>query len=186
MLLALFAGGTLAGGCHTMVPLAPDYSKYAPTLAPPLEPRIPGEGTSVGYLAPNFKLVNLSGRETQLSDYRGRPVMLNFWTYCEACKKELPYIQKAFDGRAALAPDLTVLAINVSQPPEQIREFVNFYGFTFDFLLDSWATAASDYYIYDIPTTLFIDKNGIIADVQVGAFSGTDAIIKKLSTLANR
>ncbi len=169
-----------------MVPLEPDYSGYAPTLAPPLTQRLPDVGTSVGCLAPDFKLVNLNGREVRLSDYRGEPVILNFWTYCSACKEELPYIQSAYDNRGSLAPGLVVLAVNVTQQPDQVEQFVSYYGYTFEFLLDTWATVASDYYIHEIPTTFFIDKNGIIQDIQVGAFSGPAVIGQKIIALANR
>ena len=124
---------------------------YAPTLAPPLNRQTPGVGTSVGYLAPDFKLINLKGQEVRLSDYRGKPVMLNFWTYCDICKEELPYIQSVYDNRGSLIPDLVILAVNVSQPADQVEEFVSYYGYTFDFLVDTWATVASDYYIHEIP-----------------------------------
>jgi peroxiredoxin len=186
LLLALVLSGVLLAGCHQMVPLAPDYAGYAPTLAPPLTQRPPGVGTSVGFLAPDFKLNDLNGQEVRLSDYRGRPVMLNFWTYCAACKEELPYIQSAYDDRASLAPELAVLAVNVTQQPDQVEEFVSYYGYTFETLLDPWATVASDYYVHKIPTTLFIDRNGIIQDVQVGAFSGPAPIRQKITALASR
>lgn len=178
--------GLLVSGCHQMVPLAPDYSGYAPVLASPLTQRLPGIGTSVGCLAPDFKLFGLNGEEIRLSDYRGKPVMLNFWTYCSACREELPYIQSVYDDRASLAPDLVVLAVNVTQQPDQVAEFVSNYGYTFEILMDTWATVASDYYIHEIPTTFFLDKNGIIQDIQVGKFSGSAAIRQKLKALVNR
>jgi peroxiredoxin len=176
----------LATGCHSHIPLAEDDIGYAPTLAPPLTPRVMGVGTSVGYLAPDFKLVNLKGQEVRLSDYRGRPVLLNFWTYCDICKEELPYIQTVYDNRGLLMPDLAILAINVSQPAEEVEEFVSYYGYTFEFLVDTWATVASDYYIHEIPTTFFIDRNGIIQDIQVGLLKGPEVIKQRLVALASR
>jgi peroxiredoxin len=186
VLFALVASAALAGGCHQMVPLAPEPAEYAPTLSPPLTPQPPGIGTSVGWMAPDFKLVNLIGREIKLSDYRGKPVMLNFWTYCDACKEELPYIQSVYDSRELLAPNLVVLAVNVTQQPDQVKEFITYYGFTFEFLLDTWATVASDYYVHKIPTTLFIDRHGVIQDIQVGAFNGPAVINEKIANLVNR
>ena len=176
----------LAAGCHSHIPLVGDEAGYAPTLAPPLARQTPGVGTSVGYLAPDFKLVDLAGREVRLSDYRGRPVLLNFWTYCDLCKEELPYIQAVYDDREALVPDLAVLAVNVSQPADQVEEFVGYNGFTFEFLIDTWATAASDYYINEIPTTFFIDRNGVIQDVHVGLLKGPEAIKQRIVRLADR
>jgi peroxiredoxin len=66
-----------------------------------------------------------------------------------------------------------------------VQQFVQYYGFTFDILLDRWGTIASEYYIRQIPTTYFIDKNGIIQDIQAGQFSGSDVFKKKLTELAS-
>jgi peroxiredoxin len=79
-----------------------------------------------------------------------------------------------------------VLAVNVSQPAEQVEEFVSYNGFTFTFLVDTWATVASDYYINEIPTTFFIDRNGIIQDVHVGLLRGPEAIRQKVIGLGSR
>lgn len=186
VLLLVFVISPVLGGCCTTIPVNQDFRNYAPTLAPPLRQQVTDVGTSVGCLAPDFELVSLDGQEVKLSDFRGRPVLLNFWTYCSACKAELPYIQNVYDNRESLAPNLIVLAVNVSQPKDQLEQFVNYYGYSFEFLLDSWATVASDYYIHEIPTTFFIDRNGIITDVYVGGFSGPIPIKQKVLTLANR
>lgn len=173
-------------GCHSHIPLVEDGVDFAPTLAPPLTPRQPGVGTSVGYLAPDFRLNNLKGQKVRLSDFHGMPVLLNFWTYCDICKEELPYIQSVYDARGPLIPDLVILAVNVSQPADQVEEFVNHYGYTFDFLVDTWATVASDYYIHKIPTTFFIDRNGIIQDIHVGLLRSPDIIKQKIAALSSR
>jgi len=173
-------------GCHTMVPLSEDEGGYAPILAPPLTAPTPGVGTSVGFLAPDFKLNDLEDREITLDSYRGRPVMLNFWTYCDICKEELPYIQVVYEERESFLPDMVVLAVNVSQPAGQVEEFVGYNGFSFQFLVDTWATVASDYYINEIPTTFFIDRNGIIQDVHVGLLRGPGEIREKLTRLGSR
>jgi peroxiredoxin len=180
VLLAVFSG------CCTVIPVAPDYVAYAPTLAPPLTRSAPNVGTSVGYLAPDFTLTDVDGQQVTLSQFRGKEVLLNFWTYCDACKAELPYIQKVYDGRDATDPDLVVLALNVTQPADQVQEFVDYYGFTFPFLLDTWGTVASSYYVHDIPTTFFIDRNGVIADIFAGEFSGPGPITDKVLALKAR
>jgi cytochrome c biogenesis protein CcmG/thiol:disulfide interchange protein DsbE len=178
--------GLLMTGCHQMTPLQPDYAEYAPTLAPAVFKRIPGVGTSVGDLAPAFKLVNLNGLELNLADFHGKPVLLNFWTYCSACKEELPYIQIAYENRVSLAPDLIVLAVNVSQLQPDVEQFVRHYSLTFEILLDPWATVASEYSIHTIPTTFFIDRNGIIQDLQIGVLDGPDVVKQKIAILDER
>jgi peroxiredoxin len=177
---------SLLSSCHQMVPLAPDSDEYAPTLAPPVAERLPGVGTSVGSLAPDFMLNDLNGNTVKLSDYRGKMVMLNFWTYCDACKEEMPYIQSIVNVPGGLPANTVVLAVNVTQDPGQVQQFVSYYGLTFNIVLDRWGTIASEYYIHQIPTTLFIDKNGVIQDIQSGKFSSPDAIKKKLVFLASR
>lgn len=186
VLIALLTITALICGCCSTIPVNQAFSTYAPTLAPPLAPKVLGVGTSVGCLAPDFELTDLNGREVRLSDFQGRPVLLNFWTYCSACKAELPYIQSVYDDCQSMIPNLVVLAVNVSQPADQVKEFVSYYGFTFEFLLDSWATTASDYYVHKIPTTFFIDKNGIIQDLNVGGFSNATAIKQRVVALANQ
>ena len=166
-----------------MIPLPEKGIGVAPTLAPPINRVRPGVGTSIGYQAPDFSLVDLNGNRVSLSDFRGRPILLNFWTYCDICKEELPYIQQVYKNRASLLPDLVVLAVNVSQRADQVQEFVSYYGFTFEFLIDTWATVASDYYIHDIPTSFFIDRNGIIQDVHIGLLKSPDIIQRKLLSL---
>jgi peroxiredoxin len=185
-LIAAVVISALLGGCCTTIPINQDFSDYAPTLAPPLRPQEPDVGTSVGCLAPDFQLTSLNGTQIKLSDYRSHLVLLNFWTYCDACKAELPYIQRVFNEREVLAQDLHVVAVNVSQPLEQVTQFVSYYGYNFEFLLDVWATVASEYYLQEIPTTFFIDRNGIIGDVFVGEFSGPEIIGKKVSALTSR
>jgi peroxiredoxin len=184
--LIMAASLVLPTGCHSHIPVTGDDAGYAPVLAPPLRQQVPGVGTSVGYLAPDFKLVNVKGEEVRLSDSRGKPVLLNFWTYCDICKEELPYIQSVYDNRGSMFPDLVVLAVNVSQPADQVEEFVSYYGYTFEFLVDTWATVASDYYIHEIPTTFFIDRNGVIQDIQVGLMKGPEIINQRLAALAGR
>lgn len=177
--------GVLLSSCHQMVPLAPSAAQFAPTLATPLHPKLPGVGTSVGDLAPDFQLPDINGQMAHLSDYRGKPVLLNFWTYCAACKEEMPIIQHVYSNIEITAPGTIILGVNVTQEPDQVQQFVQYYGLTFDILLDRWGTIASEYYIRQIPTTYFIDKNGIIQDIQAGQFSGSDVIKKKLTELAS-
>jgi thiol-disulfide isomerase/thioredoxin len=64
------------------------------------------EGPMAGYLAPDFTLAGIDGEEVTLADYRGRPVVLNFWaTWCFPCRAEIPYLQEAstqYNGRAVI------------------------------------------------------------------------------------
>jgi len=150
-------------------------------LTPPTPP-IPTQGTQVGNLALNFQLSNLEGKTVSLSDLRGKPVLLNFWaTWCNPCRVEMPYIQQVYEEWSGRG--LVVLAINLGESPAKVKEFVQGYGLSFPVLLDTKGDVAEKYNIRYIPTTLFIDKNGIIQVKITGAFPNKAAIENKLGKI---
>ena len=136
----------------------------------------------VGEPAPNFQLQNLDGQPVALSDLRGKPVLLNFWaTGCPPCRSEMPYIQETYDEWSNKG--LVVLAINIGESSSAVKEFVQSYGLSFLVLLDTKQDVAQQYNIRGIPTTFFIDKDGIIQVKIIGAFPSKAAIEKNLSKI---
>ncbi|MBX9956396.1 TlpA family protein disulfide reductase [Peribacillus simplex] len=131
-------------------------------------------GLKIGAKAPNFSLKTLDGKQVELSDYKGKKVMLNFWaTWCPPCKKEMPdmekYTQQAGD-------DVVVLAVNID-PENDVQAFVEDNGITFTIPLDSQSAknpVNERYKILSIPTTYFIDKKGIIRNKVVSAMTLKD------------
>ncbi len=140
------------------------------------------QGPVIGKLAPDFELANLDGRFVSLSDFRGKPVFLNFWaSWCGPCRFEMPFIQEMYEG---LSDDgLIVLAINVEEDPDTIKEFIEDFGLTFPVLLDTNSGVRLKYNVRGIPATFFIDKNGIIQDIKIGAFTGEMDIAKRLNKI---
>ncbi|MFP3510171.1 redoxin domain-containing protein [Peribacillus sp. SIMBA_075] len=134
------------------------------------EPR----GVKIGAKAPDFTLKTLDGKQVELSDYKGKKVMLNFWaTWCPPCKKEMPdmekYTQQAGD-------DVVILAVNID-PENDVQGFVEDNGISFTIPLDSQSAkeAVNDRYkISSIPTTYFIDKEGIIRNKVISAMTLKD------------
>ncbi len=123
-------------------------------------------------LAPDFQLQSLDGQVVSLSSLRGKPVMLNFWaTWCGPCRVEMPYIQEVFEDKEWTEQGLVILAINIGESSSTAREFMEDNGLTFTVLLDTDQSVAQHYGIRAIPTTLFIDKNGIIKYREIGAFT---------------
>ena len=175
----------LASCCNT-VPVNHQFKTYAPTLAAPSTEIDASVGLDVGLSAPDFKLLSETGTEKHLSDFKGRPILLYFWTFCDQCREELPYIQKIFDNRRTFSEDLVILAVNVSQPREQVARFVSYYGYTFEFLLDTWATIASKYYIQKIPTSFFVDRNGIIREVNTEPIVNYSLLEEKAIKISGR
>ena len=140
------------------------------------------QGAYVGSPAPDFELHNLDGKAVSLRDLRGRAVILNFWaSWCGPCRAEMPYLQQVYEEWSGKG--LVLLAINLGESSSKVKEFVQGFGLSFPVLLDSKGQVAQKYNIGPIPTTFFIDKNGIIQVKIIGAFPSKEAIENKLSKI---
>jgi len=136
----------------------------------------------VGMPAPNFQLKNLDGQSVSLSDLQGKPVLINFWaTWCSPCIHEMPYLQQVYDEWADKG--LMVLAINIGESSAQVEAFMQSHDLSLPVLLDAKQAVAQKYNIQYIPSTFFIDKDGIIQEKIVGAFPSKIAIEEKLSKI---
>ncbi|GIW08433.1 MAG: hypothetical protein KatS3mg060_3238 [Dehalococcoidia bacterium] len=126
----------------------------------------------VGGAAPEFSLPTLDGRTVSLASLKGKPVLLNFWaTWCAPCREEMPLIQRAAARYASSG--LTVLAIDVQEGEALVQPFVDEFGLTFPVLLDKNGEVVSRYRVRGIPTTVFIDRGGIIQSVYLGPMDET-------------
>ncbi|WP_264739135.1 peroxiredoxin family protein [Cytobacillus firmus] len=125
-------------------------------------------GLGIGLKAPDFELKNLQGETVKLSDYSGKKVMLNFWaTWCPPCKAEMPDIQKFYTQRGN---EIVILAVNID-PQSDVAGFAEEMRVNFPILLDVNEKASNDYQIITIPTTFFIDEEGIIRNKYLSAMS---------------
>jgi cytochrome c biogenesis protein CcmG, thiol:disulfide interchange protein DsbE len=123
----------------------------------------------LGFAAPEISLFTLAGEEISLSDFRGHPVIINFWaTWCPPCRAEMPAMQRTYlDYQEA---DVIFLAVNSSSQDSisAVEDFISQYGITFPILLDKEGEAMESYQISSLPTTYFIDRSGIIREVVIG------------------
>jgi cytochrome c biogenesis protein CcmG/thiol:disulfide interchange protein DsbE len=120
-----------------------------------------------GGAAPDFTLTNLKGEAVVLSQFRGRPVVLNFWaTWCVPCREEMPLFQNAY--KTHQDKGLVILALNFEEEANIARPYVEELGLTFEILLDHQATVAWQYRVTGLPITIFIDRQGIIQHIQIG------------------
>lgn len=126
----------------------------------------------VGNLAPGFTLQAIDGREFTLGDFTaggGTPVVLNFWaTWCPPCRVEMPYfenVNKLYDG------DVAVLGLNQAESAELIAEYARDHGLTYPLLVDSDMKVNNLYGVLNLPTTIFIDRNGVVREVLIGTIS---------------
>ena len=140
------------------------------------------QGVEVGDLAPDFQLQNLDGQTISLGNLRGKPVLINFWaTWCPPCRSEMPYIQEIYEEWSDKG--LVVLAINLGESSSKAEEFRQNHNLSFTVLLDAKQDVAQRYNIQYIPTTFFLDKDGIIQDKVIGAFQNKTQIENKLSKI---
>lgn len=118
--------------------------------------------------APSFRLPGLDGKEYTLSDFRGQPVVLFFFTtWCPYCAKELPLLEKLYKEYREKA-SFVVLGINLQEPETLVRKFTEEVGISFPVLLDAKGETASLYRILGLPTLFFVDPQGKVADMILG------------------
>jgi len=144
----------------------------------------PEVGPQIGKYAPDFMFKNPEGETTSLSDFRGNSVVLNFWaTWCGPCKFEMPLIQELANDAATTDIGLILMTVNSGESADTVAKFMIEKGFSFPVLLDTQKGIGRAYNVRAIPTTFFIDKDGIIRDIKVGAFTAEadlDAILENL------
>jgi len=123
-----------------------------------------------GFLAPDFELPDLEGNMVKLSDFRGHPVVLNFWaTWCPPCRAEMPAIVREYNRYQD--EGLIVLGINQAEDPGKVINFQRQYNMTFPILLDTKMRVADTYRIRALPTTFFITPDGTIIDKVEGGMN---------------
>ncbi|QHA90835.1 redoxin domain-containing protein [Bacillus sp. N1-1] len=127
-------------------------------------------GINKGQIAPNFKLQTLNGEAVQLSDYKGKRVIVNFWaTWCPPCRAEIPDFQKLYEKK-----DVEILAVNLTETEEStegVEGFVKEFGMTFPVVMDVNSDVSNTYQVSAYPTSYMIDSNGRIQFVAMGALN---------------
>lgn len=127
------------------------------------------EAALVGYTAPDFALTTPDGDTVRLSELRGQPVVLNFWaTWCGPCRAEMPALLRL---EAEHAGQARVIGVNQGESAETVTAFANDLAVDYPLLLDPGHSVNRQYSVRGLPTTLFIDADGIIRDQIVGAAS---------------
>jgi cytochrome c biogenesis protein CcmG/thiol:disulfide interchange protein DsbE len=126
----------------------------------------------VGNLAPDFTLQTFDGQAITLRDFTtndGIPVVLNFWaTWCPPCRVEMPYfesVSRLYDGQVA------ILGLNQAESAETMAAYARDHGLTYPLLVDRDMKVNNLYGVLNLPTTVFIDRNGIVHEVLIGTIS---------------
>jgi thiol-disulfide isomerase/thioredoxin len=132
----------------------------------------------LGKVAPAFTLVDLDGKKVSLSDYRGHPVLVNFWaTWCGPCKVEMPWFEEFNKQYAAQGFVILGLADDVDAGKDAIAKVAKKTGVTYSILLTdgkvqkAYAPGGMDY----LPMSFYVDRNGVIVEETAG-LGGKDEI----------
>ncbi len=138
----------------------------------------------VGDPAPDFALLDREGQRVSLADFTGTPAVLNFWaTWCLPCVEELPLLQRASE---ALGKEGAFLLVNNSESAEAAAVYLEEHGITVragleptrreraELDLDTTTNVLRRYQVFGIPTTIFIDAEGVVQSVKTGPLSASD------------
>jgi thiol-disulfide isomerase/thioredoxin len=166
----LFLGGGLDSLTSTVVSVV----RPAPT---------PASTADVGQPALLLTLPLAGGGEVDLGTYRGNVVLLNFWaTWCVPCRAEMPVFERA--QQQYRDRGLVVLGVDFQENESDVQAYLREIGVTFPSALDRGGEVTRQWRATGLPTTFLIDRQGIIRDVRVGAF--TDAMLdERLAKLLN-
>lgn len=122
----------------------------------------------IGQPAPDFTLRDPDGEAIRLSDYRGNPVIVNFWaTWCPPCKYEMPLLEQTYQKHKDAG--LVVLAVDVQETAEQVNAYREEMNLSFPMPLDRGGAVATAYRVSGLPTTVFVDADGVVTAIHRGA-----------------
>ncbi len=141
-----------------------------------------------GRTAPAISLTSLQGQTVKLSDFLGKPVLVNFFaTWCGPCRSEMGYLQSVDQNPEFQQAGFTLIEVNIQEDAGTVQKFLQDNGLDFSsLLLDTDAVAAQAYNVNGIPASFFIDRNGIIQKVKIGAYADQTALERDVQALINR
>lgn len=131
----------------------------------------------IGGTLPATSLPALQGPAVRVPDgLRGKVVVLHFWTVgCSSCKEEMPAMESLY--RDYKKRGLEILAVNVGQQPDEVKNFVRELRTTYPMLLDQNRSAAKLYEVTGVPRTYILDRKGVIRYKIIGG--ATEELLRK-------
>jgi cytochrome c biogenesis protein CcmG/thiol:disulfide interchange protein DsbE len=138
---------------------------------------------AVGEPAPDFTLTSFDGQTYQLSELKGKVVVMNIWaSWCVPCEKEAPFLEEAwkhFEPRG----DVLFLGVDYTDTHKAAQAYIDRFGITYPNGPDLGTRIYDTYRATGVPETFLIDQDGVLADFKYGEFASTEEIIAKVEGL---
>jgi cytochrome c biogenesis protein CcmG/thiol:disulfide interchange protein DsbE len=145
-------------------------------------PAVIEEKPAINFKAPPFTLQGIDNQSYQIGSSLDKPVVLNFWaSWCGPCQKEAPELERLYN---LYGDKIEIYGVNMTKEDslDGVESFLMEYQITFPILLDNTGKITDTYRIMAIPTTFFINKDGLIIDQIVG-YGGPDIFKEKIEKL---
>ncbi|NLJ68725.1 MAG: redoxin domain-containing protein [Firmicutes bacterium] len=123
----------------------------------------------VGYRAPDITVKTLTGTEVTLGEQLGTPIFINFFaTWCYFCRVEMPHIESLYEE---VGDEVNFMIVDIGESRETVTAYFEAEGWTVPAYLDSTGAAGNRYAVRGLPTSFFIDSDGVIRDMVIGAMT---------------
>lgn len=180
----LLVGAGLVGAALYLQGRAPGIDAFSPAPATNglVSPTAVAGAPQAGQLAPDFTVTNMKGEAVKLSDFRGKPVMVNFWaSWCGPCTAEMKNIESVYEKHSN--GDFVILGVNQGEGDDTIKGFGEIWKLNFPLMRDDGEAVNRLYRIQALPTTVFIGADGVISKVEIGGPMTVEFIEQQVANL---